>query len=266
MPKRLRVIPPCSSDTETLPGAADWPLSSGAARLGLLDTLAAIGSGAAELVHEPPRTAAAHAHCVAAVLADPEGRLTLLGGKAGMRLTLGSVHGGAVVRFLSGSLRSAHGRGVVLLPSGKLHIKHDGDRRGSDAVVLCVGTHTGAVIVTTDNGRLSVYSGEGGALRGTTAQLVRAEAAAEACDGAIVALADTDLFVYTANLDACIQVPLADCASGSTRRGLVASAHLAVISPRPVGVLTAYDRSTGARRSSWPSLGEGEVLHFFPDG
>jgi hypothetical protein len=69
--------------------------------------------------------------CVAAVLADAEHRVAMLGGREGMPRSLGSVYGGSVTRFLGGSFR-----GVVtrVLPLGDIttHI--------SSVAVACSGS------------------------------------------------------------------------------------------------------------------------------
>ena len=77
-----------------------WPLTSVAARLLWLHACCAI----AESAECSPAAATTHSCAAAAALHDPYRRVCVLGGREGMPRSLGSVYGGAVARFLGGSV------------------------------------------------------------------------------------------------------------------------------------------------------------------
>jgi hypothetical protein len=90
-----------------------WPLSRATARLLFLKAVCAVAEGAdVPLSHAVP-DASSHCPpdvCVAAVLGDEEHRVAVLGGRAGMPRSLGSVYAGSVTRFVGGSLRGVVSR------------------------------------------------------------------------------------------------------------------------------------------------------------
>jgi DNA-binding beta-propeller fold protein YncE len=101
--------------------------------------------------------------CVAAVLGDAEHRVAVLGGREGMLRSLGSVYGGAVTRFLGGSLRGVVSR-VIDTPGVKslcncLAVSRD----GSTLLVADggVGSHAIHAFRVADGSRLRVIGGEG---------------------------------------------------------------------------------------------------------
>jgi sugar lactone lactonase YvrE len=83
---------------------------------------------------------------VAAVLGDPLHRVAVLGGREGMARSLGSVYGGAVTRFLGGSLRGvvsrvidtpdvrSSGNGVAVSRDGCTLLVSDSRYGGSHAI------------------------------------------------------------------------------------------------------------------------------------
>jgi DNA-binding beta-propeller fold protein YncE len=90
-----------------------WPLASTTARLLFLRAVCAVAEGAD--VPTVPDTSLSSSRCppavcVAAVLSDPLRRVSLLGGREGMRRSLGSVYGGSITRFLGGSCRGVVSR------------------------------------------------------------------------------------------------------------------------------------------------------------
>jgi sugar lactone lactonase YvrE len=120
MAKRARVL---RDDARPAPSL---PLCSLTARLPWLRAVCAVAEGAdVPLSHALP-----DASCVAAVLGDALRRVAVLGGREGMPRSLGSVYGGAVTRFLGGSLRGVESRvidtpGVVSSNNG-MAVSHDG--------------------------------------------------------------------------------------------------------------------------------------------
>ncbi len=91
---------------------APWPLSSDAQRLLWLRSCCAVAEGAdVPLSHTVPDASRCPPDvCVAAVLGDALGRVSVLGGREGMLRSLGSVFGGSVTRFLGGGLRGVVSR------------------------------------------------------------------------------------------------------------------------------------------------------------
>ncbi len=80
-----------------------------------LHTCCAVAEGAdVPLPHAAP-DASSHCPpdvCVDAVLGDALHRVAVLGGRDGINLSLGSVFGGAVTRFLGGGLRGSQRRAI----------------------------------------------------------------------------------------------------------------------------------------------------------
>jgi hypothetical protein len=88
-------------------------------------------------------------NCVAAVLGDPWGRLSVMGGRAGMPRSLGSVLGSAVVRFLGG-FRDKESRSIPMRRFGSIAISRDGatlyvSADGVHAYILATGAHLRSV-------------------------------------------------------------------------------------------------------------------------
>jgi sugar lactone lactonase YvrE len=141
-----------------------WPLSSAAVRLLFLRACCAVAEGAdVPLLHTgldlssrcPPDV------CVAAVLRDALRRVAVLGGREGMRRSLGSVYGGSVTRFLGGSLR-----GVVrrVIDTGGVRSESNGAAVSRDGSTLLLSdSHTQAIheFVVADGSRRRVVGGRG---------------------------------------------------------------------------------------------------------
>jgi DNA-binding beta-propeller fold protein YncE len=112
---------------------AAWPLSG--ARLAWLQSCCAVAEGAdvplSDAVMIPNVSSRRSPNvCVAAVLGDALHRISVLGGRAGVPWSLGSVCGGAVTRFLGGGVRGEQSRvidtpGVESICSG-VAVSRDG--------------------------------------------------------------------------------------------------------------------------------------------
>jgi DNA-binding beta-propeller fold protein YncE len=101
-----------------------WPLSARSARLLFLRACCAVAEGAAvpplHNVSDASSRCSAEA-CVAAVLGDPQRRVSVLGGREGMPRSLGSVFGGSVTRFLGSGLHGVTSR-VIRTPGVKASV------------------------------------------------------------------------------------------------------------------------------------------------
>jgi hypothetical protein len=98
-----------------------WPLCSATARLLFLKAVCAVAEGADVPSHVVPDALSSRCPpdaCAGAVLGDALRRVAVLGGREGMSRSLGSVYGGAVTRFLGGSLRGVVSR-VIDTPGVK---------------------------------------------------------------------------------------------------------------------------------------------------
>ncbi len=125
-------------------------------------------------VHDVPLSHAVHAHivtdasrsdvCVSAVLRDALHRVSALGGREGMPRSLGSVYGGAVTRFLGGSLRGVVSR---VIPTPGVKAWSNGIAVSRDGCTLLVsdgglgGSHAIHVFSVVDGSRRRVIGGEG---------------------------------------------------------------------------------------------------------
>jgi DNA-binding beta-propeller fold protein YncE len=108
--------------------------------------------------------------CVAAVLGDALRRVAVLGGREGMPRSLGSVYGGAVTRFLGGSLRGVESR-VIDTPRVKslcsgMAVSRDGttllvSNWNVGATLLNAGDHAIHEFRVSDGSRLRVVGGFG---------------------------------------------------------------------------------------------------------
>ncbi len=139
-----------------------WPLLSEGVRLLWLRAVCAVAEGAAvPLSHAPSDGASPSAACVAAVLGDALHRVSVLGGREGMSRSLGSVFGGAVTRFLGGSLRGVESR-VISTPG--VWSDFNGVAVGVDGSTLlvsdCSGSHAIHEFVA-DSSRRRVVGGAG---------------------------------------------------------------------------------------------------------
>jgi DNA-binding beta-propeller fold protein YncE len=141
-----------------------WPLASATARLLWLQALCVVAEGAdVPLYHTTCRALSSDspARCVAAVLGDALHRVAVLGGREGMPRSLGSVYGGAVTRFLGGSLRGVVSRvidtpGVFSFCNG---IAASGD--GSTLLVSGISSHAIHELSAADGSLRRVIGGEG---------------------------------------------------------------------------------------------------------
>jgi DNA-binding beta-propeller fold protein YncE len=131
-----------------------WPLCSSTARLLFLKAVCAVAEGAdvplSDTLHDassrrPPDV------CLGAVLGDVLHRVSVLGGREGMSRSLGSVYGGAVTRFVGGSLRGVVSRVVAVRAFGSaVAVSRDGctlivaDYVGGANVIHAVGVADGS--------------------------------------------------------------------------------------------------------------------------
>jgi DNA-binding beta-propeller fold protein YncE len=144
-----------------------WPLASATARLLWLRAICAVAEGAdvplSHAARHAPSASDSPALCVAAVLGDALHRVAVLGGREGMPRSLGSVYGGAVTRFLGGSLRGVVSRvidtpgvestGVAVSVDGTTLLVSDGGYLGS--------SHDIHELSALDGERRRVVGGEG---------------------------------------------------------------------------------------------------------
>jgi DNA-binding beta-propeller fold protein YncE len=104
--------------------------------------------------------------CVAAVLGDALHRVSVLGGRAGMSRSLGSVYGGAVTRFLGGSVRGVARPRVDAATPGVTTYSNAIAVSGDGATVLVsnwnpVGSHGVHEFSVPDGSRRRVIGGKG---------------------------------------------------------------------------------------------------------
>jgi hypothetical protein len=147
---------------------ARWPLASVTARLLWLRSLCAVAEGADVPLSHTARRASSSSRCppdvcVAAVLGDDEHRVAVLGGREGMPRSLGSVYGGAVTRFLGGSLRGVESR-VIGTPG--VMSQYTGVAVSVDGTTLLLsdmdgGSHAIHTFSVADGSRLRVVGGFG---------------------------------------------------------------------------------------------------------
>jgi DNA-binding beta-propeller fold protein YncE len=101
--------------------------------------------------------------CVAAVLGDDDGRVSVLGGRDGVPRSLGSVYGGSVTRFLGGSLRGVVSR-VINTPGIMSYCNGVTMSRDGSALLVCDndgGSHAIHVFSVADGSKLRVVGGLG---------------------------------------------------------------------------------------------------------
>ncbi len=200
---------------------------------------------------------------VAVVLGDALRRVSVLGGREGMPRSLGSVYGGAVARFLGGSLRGVISR-VIDTPrvwsySNGVAVSRDGSSLVvSDALG---GSHTVHVISVADVGMPRVIGGRGaGPLQFKEPRQVSVAADGflfvADCENRRVQVLSPDLTLHRIIGEGVLRAPAGVCASADT----------VVVCGGLDSVLSLFRRSDGGVVKRFGARGSGDGQTTYPCG